>query len=77
MKEHIESFPRMEFNYTIKTTKKQHLQHDLNITKDSKLYLRNVKRKSKYLYVKLFIDGYSFKNGLLVKKGPVIHVCSV
>lgn len=64
VKKHIESFPKLESHYARKSTKKEYLQHDLNIKKMWKLYSEECQKKEKVpvseaMYRKIFCEEFN------------------
>lgn len=81
VKNHIESFPRMESHYSRKDSRKEYLAHDLNINKMYELYAIKCKqenttpvKESKYRQV--FCEDYNF-SFYRPKKRPAFYVCIV
>ena len=63
IKLHITSFPKIESHYCRKTSKKQYLARDLNITKMYELYQQRQKNiKTKTLSRLPCIDTFSIQN---------------
>ncbi|XP_072376507.1 uncharacterized protein [Diabrotica undecimpunctata] len=59
VKEHIDSFPRVESHYCRRDSTKQYLSSDLNLSQMYRLYIgfcenRNVTKVSKFVYQKIF-----------------------
>lgn len=64
VEQHIASFPRMESHYSRQSTKKQYLQHDLNIKKMWKLYSDLCEKEGKVpvseaMYRKTFCEKFN------------------